>query len=117
MVVLEAFACGTPVIASRLGSLAEVVQEGVTGLHFEPGNPADLARKVNALASRPYAAQHLGETARKVFLEQFTPERNFKMLMGIYQRASEDLAARQRGKACPAKSQPCSAIGSATAAG
>jgi glycosyltransferase involved in cell wall biosynthesis len=46
LVVAEAFACGVPVIASRIGVMAEIVQEGRTGLHFTPGDPEDLADKV-----------------------------------------------------------------------
>ena len=45
MVVLEAYACGTPILASRIGSLDEIVVEGETGMKFEPGNPADFGKK------------------------------------------------------------------------
>jgi glycosyltransferase involved in cell wall biosynthesis len=44
LVVHEGFAAGRPVLASRLGALGEVVRDGVDGLHFEPGDPQDLAR-------------------------------------------------------------------------
>jgi glycosyltransferase involved in cell wall biosynthesis len=47
MVIVEAFACGLPVIVSRLGSMAEVVTDGITGLHFTPGDVEDLAAKVH----------------------------------------------------------------------
>ena len=43
LVLIEAFASGTPVIASRIGSLAELIDDGVTGLFAEPGNVRDLA--------------------------------------------------------------------------
>jgi len=46
LVLVEAFAHGLPVICSRLGGMAEIVEDGVTGLHFEAGNPDDLAKKV-----------------------------------------------------------------------
>ncbi len=46
MVIAEAFATGLPVMASNLGSLSSLIEDGRTGLHVEPGNADDLARKV-----------------------------------------------------------------------
>ena len=96
MVILEANACATPVIASCIGSLAEVVRDGETGLHFEAGNPFDLAIKVNELMARPDFAANLGIRARTIFMEKYTSERNFKLLLDIYQRAREDYAMRRK---------------------
>jgi glycosyltransferase involved in cell wall biosynthesis len=96
MVILEACACATPMVVSSIGSLAEVVHDGVTGLHFEAGNPADLARKVNLIASNREMAQRMGDKAREIFMEKYTTEQNFKMLMGIYQRARNDFEHRRR---------------------
>lgn len=85
MVIVEALACGTPVIASCIGSLAEIIQDGETGLHFEPGNSDDLAQKVNHLVANPELAAEMGKRARRIFMEKYTAERNFRMLMGIYE--------------------------------
>lgn len=52
-VILEAFAHRTPVIASNLGGMAELVQDGVNGLLFEPGNPASLASQLDRLVQDP----------------------------------------------------------------
>lgn len=90
MVILEAYACGTPVIASRIGSLEEVVLNGKTGFHFEPGDPNDLARMVLKFQANPELARSMGETAREEFDKKYTAERNFSMLMDIYARARED---------------------------
>jgi len=87
MTVREAFACGTPVIASRLGSLGEILEDGVTGLLFEPGNAKDLAQKVRWLWEHPEEARRMGQNARRVFEEKYTAEKNYEMLMGIYQKA------------------------------
>ena len=46
MAIIESFANGKPVIASRLGAMQEIIEEGKTGLLFEPGNPEDLKRKI-----------------------------------------------------------------------
>ena len=87
MVVVQALACGTPVIASRLGSLGEIVEEGKTGLKFEAGNPQDLAIRVNELVSdRPRLAL-MRIHARSTFEEHYTAEKNYSELMEIYQSA------------------------------
>lgn len=52
-VVAEGFAAGVPVVASRIGALAEKVQEGFDGLLFTPGDPKDLARVLQRLAKQP----------------------------------------------------------------
>lgn len=87
MVLVEAFAHGLPVVASRLGSMAEIVDDGVTGLHFEPGNADDLAAKVKWLHSHPDECRQMGLNARREFEKKYTSERNYEMLMNIYQEA------------------------------
>jgi glycosyltransferase involved in cell wall biosynthesis len=85
--LVEAFACGLPVIASKLGSMAEIVEDGITGLHFEAGNQVDLADRINWLIEHPDKCRHMGKNARQVFLEKYTAEKNYKTLMDIYQKA------------------------------
>ena len=96
MAVLEAYACGTPVVASRIGSLAEIVLDGETGLLFEPLNAWDLAAKVNVLTADRELSSRLGRHAREEFDKKYTAETNYKILMGIYDRAIEDF--RKAGK-------------------
>ena len=90
MVLVEAYSCGLPVIASRLGGMAEIVEDGVTGLHFEAGNAYDLAEKVRWMASHPDECKKMGENARKMYEKKYTAEINYKMLMQIYQDAIQD---------------------------
>jgi glycosyltransferase involved in cell wall biosynthesis len=94
LAALEAFACGLPVIASNLGSMAETVTHEKTGLLFEPGDAADLARKVRWAFEHPEAMAAMRVAARREFEEKYTAERNYKMLIGIYEQAME--RARQR---------------------
>jgi glycosyltransferase involved in cell wall biosynthesis len=87
MTIIEAFACGLPVIASNLGSMAEMVDHEKTGLLFEPGDAADLARKVRWAFGHPEAMQRMRAAARREFEEKYTADRNYEMLMAIYETA------------------------------
>ena len=64
MVALEAMACGTPVVASRVGGLIFTVVDGVTGFHVPSGQPEPLAEKLELLMQRPDLRAHLGRHAR-----------------------------------------------------
>ena len=89
LVAIEAFACGVPVIAARLGVMAESVEEGRTGMLFRPGDPQDLADKVCWAMDHPDAMARMGENARRVYEEKYTSEKNYKMLMDIYQKVTK----------------------------
>src|SRR5205085_6225281 len=62
--IIEAYAKGTPVVASRLGAMAELVDEGRTGLLFTPADPADLAAAVDRMLSDPAALARMRPAAR-----------------------------------------------------
>ncbi len=63
MVALEAMACGTPVVASQVGGLAFLVQDGLTGYHVPGDDPQALAEKLTALLETPGLRQGMGERA------------------------------------------------------
>lgn len=86
LVIVEAFSVGLPVIASGHGSLACVVKDRHTGLLFRPGEPDDLARKIDWAVSNPKELLKMGRNARTAYLIEYTPERNYEMLMNIYRR-------------------------------
>jgi glycosyltransferase involved in cell wall biosynthesis len=85
-VIVEAYASGVPVVASRIGALPEVVEEGVTGLLAEPGDPASWAEALSRLREDELSLQ-LGEGAYRAWAERYTPERNLEMLEAIYREA------------------------------
>jgi len=87
LVAVEAFACGVPVIASRTGAMAEIVEDGRTGLLFEPGDPEDLAAKVEWAWTHPREMAEMGREARREYERKYTAEKNYEMLMAIYERA------------------------------
>ncbi len=65
MVALEAMASGTPVIASQVGGLAFLVQDGVNGYHVPVREPAALAEKIRTVLEQPDKRRELGENARQ----------------------------------------------------
>ncbi len=87
MSIVEAFACGLPVIAPRLGAMQEIIAEKDTGLHFKPGDPEDLAEKVAWAWMHDGDMRQMGGSARREYELKYTPEANYQMLMRIYQKA------------------------------
>ncbi|MBE9490992.1 MAG: glycosyltransferase family 4 protein [Bacteroidetes bacterium] len=90
MVVLEAYALGVPIVASRIGSLEEIITERETGLKFEPGNADDLAEKVNNLISDEQLLVTMKKNAQEVFKKHYTADANFKMLYSLYQQVIKE---------------------------
>ena len=93
-VVVEAFAKGTPVIASNLGAMAEVVAHERTGLHFIPGDPVDLADQIQRVLGNPQEQVQMRQAARREYEQKYSAASNYRALMEIYelalQRAGDD---------------------------
>jgi glycosyltransferase involved in cell wall biosynthesis len=82
--VAEAFAGGLPVIASRLGSLLEIIADGSNGLHFSPGDPQDLAEKVQWAWAHPNEMQKMGRVARADYKAKYSAEKNYEHLLSLW---------------------------------
>lgn len=82
--IVEAFACGLPVIASRIGALADIVTDSKTGLLFEPGDPRDLADKMAWALANPVQMAEMGRKARAQYEAEFSAAVNYRRLMEIY---------------------------------
>lgn len=87
MVVVEAFAQGTPVIASEIGGLAEVVSAGRTGALVPPGDAAALRQRIGDVLGSTDRTAAWGRAARAAYLEFYAPDQNLKLLEAIYARA------------------------------
>lgn len=98
--ILEALAKGTPVVASRIGSMIELVTEGVTGAHFEAGNASELAATVERLFANPESLTAMRPAARQEFVENYTAESNYETLIDIYRQA-RDLSRADRSVRAP----------------
>ncbi len=88
-VVLEAFTCGTPVIASKLSSISEVIEHQKTGLLTEPENVIDLASAIRELLSNRDLQNKLAREAHNIAIEQFNPIKNTKRLASLLQGTSQ----------------------------
>jgi glycosyltransferase involved in cell wall biosynthesis len=103
LVMIEAMACGTPVIAWRCGSVPEVMQDGVTG--FVVDNLDDAVRAVGRVAELSRAR------CRQVFEERFTAARMARDYLAVYRRLTHEPEARARGASSPAPARRRSAAG------
>ena len=82
---LEAMASGTPVVASRLGGLPELVVDGETGYLVEPGDVAALRARLALVLGDPAAAHRLGEAARARAVERFTWDACARRCLAVYE--------------------------------
>lgn len=86
-VMVESFAKGTPVVASNLGAMADLVAPGRTGALFEPGNASELATQVRRLMDSPGDLQSMRQAARQEYKLHYTGDANYDLLMQAYQAA------------------------------
>jgi glycosyltransferase involved in cell wall biosynthesis len=83
LVILEGMSAGVPVIATASGGAAEIIEPGVTGLLFEPGNPEALASSWRQLSSDPSLADRLVKNAYERLLDRFHPDRQAIEIAGV----------------------------------
>lgn len=84
MTIVEAFACGVPVIAARVGAFSEIVEHQKSGLLFNPGDHEDLATQIEQALKDPVKFKKLGINGRKEYLSKYTAEENLRRTEEIY---------------------------------
>jgi glycosyltransferase involved in cell wall biosynthesis len=84
-VIVEAYGYGVPVLASRLGSIEEIVADRWTGLLFTPGDAVDLASKAMALLGDKVQEARMSAEAHRTYELNYTPQHHYEVLMRIYQ--------------------------------
>lgn len=87
LVLIEAFAAGTPAAVSNLGPLPSIVSHGDSGVVFEAANPSALLQAVRQVMNDPVQLKQFGLGARQAFETLYNEEANYVMLMDIYQAA------------------------------
>lgn len=85
--IIEAYAKGTPVVASRLGSMAEVVHDGISGTSFEAGVAVELASAVHRTLEHPARLSRMRVAARGLFESRYTATASYERLLEIYNAA------------------------------
>ncbi len=85
--IIESFACGTPVIASRIGAITELIEEGIVGFLFEPGNANDLLQKISMLIENKELLLKMRHNAWKLAEEHFSENIGYENIMEVYQKA------------------------------
>lgn len=91
MVLLEAMAVGTPIIASQIDGMEEVVQDGQQGLLVPPGNPQVLAQAIAHLLTHPDQAVRLSENARQRYMERYSDRAMTAGAAEVYRRILADV--------------------------
>jgi glycosyltransferase involved in cell wall biosynthesis len=85
LIIIEALSCGTPVIASNIGAPADLICEGVTGLHFIAGSSTDLSKKLEKWQSTAESDKKIYyKNAVTAYCSQFTAKKNYDQLTSIY---------------------------------
>jgi glycosyltransferase involved in cell wall biosynthesis len=85
-VILEAFAAGTPVVATRLGGIAEAVMDGYNGILVEPGDVVAMARAIEGTLGDFRLRAALSRAARKTVTQQFDIGANTRQLAELFTR-------------------------------
>jgi glycosyltransferase involved in cell wall biosynthesis len=96
LVGAEAMSLGIPVVGSNIGAIANLIEDGVDGLLFEPDNPGDLAAKVTRLWNDIELCRRLGRNGRAKALRLWNPQSHVNGLVAAYSRAIDDAKAATR---------------------
>ena len=84
--ILESFALGKPVVASRIGGMPEIVKDDKTGLLFPPGDALALSTRIEYLQGNPSSVEEMGKKARAMVETRFDPETHYRQLSEVYER-------------------------------
>ena len=86
LTIIEAFATGTPVIASKLGSMIESISDGHNGLHFIAGDSNDLTARIRIFIKETETSKMFYKNARQTYLEKYHPDIHYRAIIDIYKK-------------------------------
>jgi len=94
--IIESFACGTPVIGSNMGGIPDIIQDGRSGLLFAPGNPQQLADRIQFLADHPEKSAEMGQNARRQVETVNNPDYHYRQIISNYERVLREKSQPSR---------------------
>ena len=97
MTVLEAAACGVATVGTRLGAIPELVEEGKTGLLFDPHDTDELVEKAGWAWAHPMSMNEMGAAARSQYLQHYSAETGYEGLIGIYRSVMASCSMERSG--------------------
>ncbi len=100
--LVEAFACGLPVVASRIGALEDLIVHGKTGLLVDVNSADSLVSALRWVEANPAPMAEMGRAARREYQQRYTGETNVKQLTAIYREAIRAKAGLAVGSAASA---------------
>ncbi len=90
LVIYESFAMGKPVIGTNIGPIPELIENGITGLLYEPGNIDELSMKINYLISNTDKIVEMGKRARRKIEKGYNSDIHYEKLMTVYRQVLKD---------------------------
>jgi len=101
--ILEAFACGKPVIAADLGSIPYIIEDGKNGLLYKVGDATDLAKKADFLFGNPEMMARMGKYARHLIENRYSPASGRQALVDIFHKIAGKNRVKERAADVPAE--------------
>jgi glycosyltransferase involved in cell wall biosynthesis len=89
VVIAEAMSYGLPVIASKIGGIPELVDDGITGILFDPNNTVELADKMRLIWEDPILGKRMGLAGRKKAILEYTTDVHYNRLLHVYEGSIE----------------------------
>lgn len=87
LVILEAMACSTPVVASRIGGIPAIVKDGKTGFLVKPRASKEIAERVNQIVGNEKLRKAMGDRCRKLIEEKYTWEKAASAIIDTFERS------------------------------
>jgi glycosyltransferase involved in cell wall biosynthesis len=85
--VIESYACGKPVIATRAGAFSETIEEGASGLLYTVDNVTELAKYIQYLIKNPERRQQMGARGQTLIRSRYNPENHYRHIKEVYDKA------------------------------
>jgi glycosyltransferase involved in cell wall biosynthesis len=98
LTLIEALANGVPVVASRLGSMAEMITDGIDGFLYDPGDARQLAECTSRLMTDDLLRERMSRAAEATYEARFSGDRAYEKLIDVYNLAIASSASRRFGR-------------------